>query len=83
MGKSTLLRQWQEAARRMDAVTAVVDENDVHGVQQALVELARQLAEQAGPCEEFDRAIEQFGGSRRRRGSRRRWRTRRRCRAGW
>ncbi|MYU48398.1 hypothetical protein GTV15_20670 [Streptomyces sp. SID7803] len=29
-------------------MTAVADENDVHGVQQALVELARQLAEQAG-----------------------------------
>ncbi|MFC9163729.1 tetratricopeptide repeat protein, partial [Streptomyces fungicidicus] len=60
VGKSTLLRQWQEAARRADAVTAVVDENDVHGVQQALSELARQLAEQAGPCKEFDRAVEQF-----------------------
>ena len=59
VGKSTLLRQWQEAARRADAVTAVVDENDVHGVGQALVELARQLAEQAGPCKEFDRAVEQ------------------------
>ncbi|MGW7053474.1 tetratricopeptide repeat protein, partial [Streptomyces sp. NPDC054888] len=60
VGKSTLLRQWQEAAGRADAVTAVVDENDVHGVQQALVELARQLAEQAGPCKEFDKAVEQF-----------------------
>jgi tetratricopeptide (TPR) repeat protein len=60
VGKSTLLRQWQEAARRADAVTAMVDENDVHGVQQALVELARQLAEQAGPCKEFDKAVEQF-----------------------
>ncbi|WP_393053011.1 tetratricopeptide repeat protein [Streptomyces sp. LN549] len=60
VGKSTLLRQWQDAARRADAVTAVVDENDVHGVQQALVELARQLAEQNGPCKEFDRAVEQF-----------------------
>ncbi|MFJ8621040.1 tetratricopeptide repeat protein [Streptomyces clavifer] len=60
VGKSTLLRQWQEAARRTDAVTAVVDENDVHGVQQALVELARQLAEQAGPCKEFDKAVEQY-----------------------
>nr|CAJ89386.1 putative TPR repeat protein [Streptomyces ambofaciens ATCC 23877] len=60
VGKSTLLRQWQEAARRADAVTAVVDENDVHGVQQALIELARQLADQTGPCREFDRAVEQF-----------------------
>ncbi|MEV5015476.1 tetratricopeptide repeat protein [Streptomyces sp. NPDC053780] len=60
VGKSTLLRQWQEAARRADAVTAVVDENDVHGVQQALVELVRQLAEQAGPCKEFDKAVEHF-----------------------
>ncbi|MFE7385810.1 tetratricopeptide repeat protein [Streptomyces zhihengii] len=60
VGKSTLLRQWQEAARQADGVTAVVDENDVHGVQQALVELARQLAEQAGPCKEFDKAVEHF-----------------------
>ncbi|MFE7354686.1 tetratricopeptide repeat protein [Streptomyces sp. NPDC057543] len=60
MGKSTLLRQWQGAARRAGAVTAVVDENDVHGVQQALAELARQLAEQAGPLKEFDKALEQF-----------------------
>ncbi|WP_431789359.1 tetratricopeptide repeat protein [Streptomyces sp. G9] len=60
VGKSTLLRQWQETARRADAVTAVVDENGVHGVQQALVELARQLAEQAGPCKEFDKAVEQL-----------------------
>ncbi|MFC8775959.1 tetratricopeptide repeat protein [[Kitasatospora] papulosa] len=60
VGKSTLLRQWQEAARRAEAVTAVVDENDVHGVQQAMVELARQLAEQAGPCKEFDKAVEQY-----------------------
>ncbi|MEU7132960.1 tetratricopeptide repeat protein [Streptomyces sp. NPDC046261] len=60
VGKSTLLRQWQEVARRAGAVTAVVDENDVHGVQQALVELARQLAEQAGPLKEFDRAVEQY-----------------------
>ncbi|MFB9573076.1 tetratricopeptide repeat protein [Streptomyces yanii] len=60
VGKSTLLRQWQEAARRADAVTAVVDENDVHGVQQALARLARQLAEQAGPLKEFDKALEQF-----------------------
>ncbi|MFC5243827.1 tetratricopeptide repeat protein [Streptomyces atrovirens] len=60
VGKSTLLRQWQEAARRTDAVTAVVDDSDVHGVQQALGELVRQLAEQAGPCKEFDKAVEQF-----------------------
>ncbi|GAA2938961.1 tetratricopeptide repeat protein [Streptomyces enissocaesilis] len=60
VGKSTLLRQWQEAAGRADAVTAVVDENDVHGVRQALIELVRQLAEQTGPCKEFDKAVEQF-----------------------
>jgi tetratricopeptide (TPR) repeat protein len=59
VGKSTLLRQWQETARRAGAVTAVVDENDVHGMQQAMVELARQLAEQAGPLKEFDRTAEQ------------------------
>ncbi|MET3983868.1 tetratricopeptide (TPR) repeat protein [Streptomyces sp. PvR034] len=60
VGKSTLLRQWQEAARRAGAVTAVVDEGDVQGVQRTLVELARQLAEQAGPLKEFDRAAEQY-----------------------
>ncbi|WP_328946568.1 tetratricopeptide repeat protein [Streptomyces sp. NBC_00250] len=60
VGKSTLLRQWQDAARRADAVTAMVDENDVHGVRQALTELTRQLAEQAGPCKDFDRAVEQY-----------------------
>ncbi|MET8839370.1 tetratricopeptide repeat protein [Streptomyces rubiginosohelvolus] len=60
VGKSTLLRQWQEAARRADAITAVVDENDVHGVQQALVELIRQLEAQGGPCKEFGKAVEQF-----------------------
>ncbi|MEI5102053.1 ATP-binding protein [Streptomyces sp. PmtG] len=31
VGKSTLLRQWQEAARRAGALTAVVDEGDAHG----------------------------------------------------
>ncbi|WP_190112216.1 tetratricopeptide repeat protein [Streptomyces cinnamoneus] len=61
VGKSTLLRQWQEAARRAGAVTAVLDENDVHGVHQALVDLARQLAQQAAdPLKEFDRAVEQY-----------------------
>ncbi|MEV4785372.1 tetratricopeptide repeat protein [Streptomyces tuirus] len=60
VGKSTLLRQWQEAARRAGAVTATVDEGDVHGVQQALAELARQLAAQAGPLKEYDRAAEQY-----------------------
>ncbi|MFJ8856466.1 tetratricopeptide repeat protein, partial [Streptomyces sp. NPDC102437] len=60
VGKSTLLRQWQEAARRAGAATAVVDENDVHGVQQALAGLAQELAEQTGPFKEFDKALEQF-----------------------
>ncbi|TKA11781.1 ATP-binding protein [Actinacidiphila oryziradicis] len=60
VGKSTLLRQWREAAQRAGAVSAVVDENDVHGVPQALSELARQLAEEAGPLKGFDRAAEQF-----------------------
>ncbi|WP_240797807.1 tetratricopeptide repeat protein [Streptomyces sp. F001] len=60
VGKSTLLRQWREAARQAGAVTAVVDENDVHGVPETLAELARQLAEKAGPLKEFDRAAEQY-----------------------
>ncbi|MEI5102815.1 tetratricopeptide repeat protein [Streptomyces sp. PmtG] len=59
VGKSTLLREWQEAARRVGAVTAMVDESEVHGVPQTLTELARQLAGQAGPLKEFDRAAEQ------------------------
>ncbi|WP_329453577.1 tetratricopeptide repeat protein (plasmid) [Streptomyces sp. NBC_01724] len=60
VGKSTLLRQWREAAQRAGALTAVVDENDVHGVPQALSEVVRQLAEEAGPLKGFDRAAEQF-----------------------
>ncbi|MFI6691309.1 tetratricopeptide repeat protein [Streptomyces sp. NPDC050433] len=60
VGKSTLLRQWQEAARDAGAVTAVVDESDVHGVRQALAGLARQLGEQTGPLKEFDKALEQL-----------------------
>jgi tetratricopeptide (TPR) repeat protein len=61
VGKSTLLRRWREAARRAGAVTAVVDENDVHGVLPALMELARQLAGEAGVAlKGFDRAVEQY-----------------------
>ncbi|MFE1950126.1 tetratricopeptide repeat protein [Streptomyces sp. NPDC059524] len=60
VGKSTLLRQWREAAQRAGALTAVVDENDAHGVPQALTELARQIAREAGVLKGFDRAVEQF-----------------------
>ncbi|MFJ4080824.1 tetratricopeptide repeat protein [Streptomyces iakyrus] len=60
VGKSTLLREWQEAARRVGAVTAMVDESEVHGVPQTLTELVRQLAGQAGPLKEFDRAAELY-----------------------
>ncbi|WP_345701505.1 tetratricopeptide repeat protein [Kitasatospora terrestris] len=60
VGKSTLVAQWREAARRAGAVTALVDEGDVHGLESALGVLARQLAEQAGPLREFDRALEQY-----------------------
>jgi tetratricopeptide (TPR) repeat protein len=60
IGKSTLVRQWQERARSAGAVTAVVDESDVHGVPQALAELVRQVAEQTGALKEFDRAAEQY-----------------------
>ncbi|NYV75093.1 ATP-binding protein, partial [Streptomyces sp. UH6] len=59
VGKSTLLRQWREAARQAGAVTAVVDENDVHGVLSAMVALSRQLAAQTRPLKSFDRAVEQ------------------------
>lgn len=60
VGKSTLLRQWQEAARGVGAVTAMVDESEAHGVRQALAGLAEQLGEQAGPLKEFDKALEQL-----------------------
>ncbi|MFE6866229.1 tetratricopeptide repeat protein [Kitasatospora sp. NPDC057692] len=60
VGKSTLLAQWREAARRAGALTALVDETDVHGVETALTALARQLAERAGPLREFDKAVEQY-----------------------
>jgi tetratricopeptide (TPR) repeat protein len=59
VGKSTLLRQWREAARQAGAVTAAVDENDVHGVLSAMVALARQLAEQTRPLKAFDKVVEQ------------------------
>ncbi|SOB81694.1 tetratricopeptide repeat protein [Streptomyces sp. 1331.2] len=59
VGKSTLIAEWREAARRAGALTAVVDENDVHGVESALSAIARQLADQAGPLKEFDRALDQ------------------------
>ncbi|SEF19042.1 ATP-binding protein [Streptomyces sp. Ag109_O5-10] len=60
VGKSTLLRRWREAARQAGAVTALVDDSDVPGVLQALTELARQLAEQAGPLKGFDKAVERY-----------------------
>ncbi|MGW0608851.1 tetratricopeptide repeat protein [Streptomyces sp. NPDC002644] len=60
VGKSSLLRQWREAARRAGALTAAVDENDVHGALSGMVALARQLAEQAGPLKGFDKAVEQY-----------------------
>ncbi|MFD0305201.1 tetratricopeptide repeat protein [Streptomyces sp. NPDC127119] len=60
VGKSTLLRQWEDIARRAGAITAVVDESGAHDVQQAMVELARQMAQQEGPLRAFDRAVEQF-----------------------
>ncbi len=59
VGKSTLIAEWREAARRAGALTAVVDENDVHGVESALSALARQLAEQVGSLKDFDRALDQ------------------------
>ncbi|MDH6223202.1 tetratricopeptide repeat protein [Streptomyces sp. MJP52] len=59
VGKSTLLRQWREAARQAGAVTAAVDENDVHGVLSAMVAMARQLAERTRPLKAFDRAVEE------------------------
>ncbi|MFD5919980.1 tetratricopeptide repeat protein [Kitasatospora sp. NPDC058201] len=60
VGKSTLLAQWREAAHRAGALTALVDDTDVHGVETTLTALARQLAEQAGPLREFDKAVEQY-----------------------
>lgn len=60
VGKSTLIAEWREAARRAGALTAVVDENDVHGLESALSALARQLAEQAGPLKEFDKALDEY-----------------------
>ncbi|MFE7526613.1 tetratricopeptide repeat protein [Kitasatospora sp. NPDC057542] len=38
----------------------MVDENDVHGLESALSALARQLAEQAGPLKEFDKALDEY-----------------------
>ncbi|MFB7122361.1 tetratricopeptide repeat protein [Kitasatospora sp. NPDC056273] len=65
VGKSTLIAEWREAARRAGALTAVVDENDVHGLETALSALARQLAEQAGPLKELDKALDEYRRARR------------------
>ncbi|MEV4558870.1 tetratricopeptide repeat protein [Kitasatospora sp. NPDC049285] len=60
VGKSTLLAQWQTATRRAGGVTAVVDETAVHGVETALTALAAQLADQAGPLRDFEKALERY-----------------------
>lgn len=60
VGKSKLLRQWRETARQAGAVTAAVDENDVHGILSAMVALAGQLATATRPLKAFDRAVEQY-----------------------
>ncbi|MEU8925462.1 tetratricopeptide repeat protein [Kitasatospora sp. NPDC048545] len=60
VGKSALISEWREAAQRSGALTAVVDENDVRGVETALGALAKQLAEQVGPLKDLDRALDQF-----------------------
>ncbi|MFD9125863.1 tetratricopeptide repeat protein, partial [Kitasatospora sp. NPDC059571] len=59
VGKSTLLAQWREAARRAGCLTALVDEAEVESVESALIALSRQLAEQCGPLKEFDKAVDQ------------------------
>jgi tetratricopeptide (TPR) repeat protein len=60
VGKSKLLRQWRETARQAGAVTAAVDENDVHGILSAMAALAGQLASVTGPLKAFDKVVEQY-----------------------
>ncbi len=63
VGKSTLLGRWREEAESVDvgAVTALVDESDVHGVPQTLIALARQLADATGrPFGKFDEALKVY-----------------------
>ncbi|MFI6347878.1 tetratricopeptide repeat protein [Streptomyces sp. NPDC050560] len=59
VGKSTLLRRWSDVAGRKGALTALVDESDVHGVPQALLRLGHQLA-RTGPLKEFDKQVEVY-----------------------
>ncbi|MEU3558232.1 tetratricopeptide repeat protein [Streptomyces fragilis] len=60
VGKSKLLRQWRETARQAGAVTAAVDENDVHGILSAMTAVAGQLSDATRPWKAFDRAVEQY-----------------------
>ncbi|SCE47520.1 TPR repeat-containing protein, partial [Streptomyces sp. DfronAA-171] len=61
VGKSTLLRQWREAARATGALTALVEGNDVHGVPDVLTELARQLSAAAdSPLRKFEEAVKAY-----------------------
>ena len=60
IGKSTLLAQWRQTAQQAGALTALVDETSVHSVESALGELVRQLAQQAGPLKDYDKALEQY-----------------------
>ncbi|MFD8595899.1 tetratricopeptide repeat protein, partial [Kitasatospora sp. NPDC059646] len=60
IGKSTLIAQWQETARRAGARTARIDDTDVQGIDTALAALAAQLAPPTAPFKDFDRALEQY-----------------------
>ncbi|MGW4382545.1 tetratricopeptide repeat protein [Kitasatospora sp. NPDC004531] len=60
IGKSTLIAQWRETARRAGGRTALIDDTDVQGVDTAMAALATQLATENAPFKDFDRALEQY-----------------------
>ncbi|MFJ5925193.1 ATP-binding protein [Kitasatospora sp. NPDC092948] len=60
IGKSTLIAQWRQTARRNGARTALIDDTDVQGIDTALAALAAQLASDSAPFKDFDRALEQY-----------------------
>ncbi|MET9700262.1 tetratricopeptide repeat protein [Streptomyces sp. NPDC006529] len=56
VGKTSLLRQWEAAARRRQAVTAFLGD-EVHGVLEAMEAVSSQLLRQGFPLKAFDKLL--------------------------
>ncbi|WP_255950126.1 tetratricopeptide repeat protein [Streptomyces odontomachi] len=56
VGKTSLVRQWESVARRLEAVTTYVDD-DVHSVLDAMEAISAQLDRQGVPLKTFDKLL--------------------------